>query len=150
MRIRPGRLTMLLPLAAIAGLPVWGLAQALDLRPGLWEVSMERQVNGQRASPLQDSECLTAQDVKALGDLRKFVTSGSLLGIEDTCTISDYKASGTKVTFTAACRDGDERSTVHVEATVSAEAYRIVADIKGDGLTSRLERSGRHVGSCSY
>jgi len=137
-----------LVLTTLASAATSSAPQSLDLRPGLWETKLERELHGKTLSAQTEKECLTASDLKEYGDLKGFVTMVALLG-QETCTVADYRTEGARTRFNAACK-GDSPARVAVEANVAAEAYSIVSDVKaGDGNTYRVKLSGRRLGACA-
>lgn len=144
-----------LALALTSGLQASStLGEPLELRPGLWELELERVIGDHRVGAEDVKECITSEDLRELGDLRRFVVAMSLTGAHEECTLADFEVAGNSatsksVTFTASCDDGDEHSSARVAATVASDSYTIVADIETDeGVAIRIERSGRRLGSC--
>jgi hypothetical protein len=129
---------------AVAALTIPVHGQSLQLRPGKYETTMERSAMGHTLPPLKNVECVTVEDVK---NLKGFATR--LAQADETCTISNYRESREKVTFTSICDEEGVRSTAHAELTLGSESFRLVVESKDDeGVEMTLTLTTRRIGAC--
>lgn len=119
-------------------------AQTVDLRPGRYAVTVEVEMPGMKMPPEKDVQCVTREDLKNLSRLA-FDEE-----LEKTCKVFDYKATGSKMTFTATCGDSGEPLKMNVDMTLAPESFVGVMKATQQGrpvMTSRV--SGKRIGDCA-
>ena len=139
------RSRLLFPAVALAAMSVMLSAQALDLRLGQWEYTINLKMptealaqlppaaRAQFQQPQTNKGCLTAEDLKEL-NLAKTD--------DDDCKVTSKKISGSVADIVMKC--DDRTQTVHYEA-LSRESMRgTVKNTGGDG-PSEIAISGKWV-----
>jgi uncharacterized protein DUF3617 len=115
----------------------------LALRPGKYDVKLEVTMAGLPLPMSQeDVDCLSPDDamdlVKAM--LRELATAQS-------CTASNIKQTGNKLTFDAACVVEGAQVTSSTELTLQSEtAYTAVMTVKTSGLDTVMKITGKWAG----
>jgi hypothetical protein len=124
---------------AVSGLNI-GSAQAVDLRPGRYEVTMEMGPVGMTEPADKDVQCITSEDLK---DLPKMALQGEFAEL---CKVNDYKASRSKLTFTAVCEGS---LTMKVDMTFAPESFTGVMTTLDKGRTVMTTKaSAKRLGDC--
>jgi hypothetical protein len=125
-----------------AGLPA--LAQTPVLRPGKYAIETTMEMpGGQKMPPMKQEQCITAADLK---DMSKGVMPKEMA---DTCKVSDYKATATKITFNAACNQGGVSSTMAFESTLTPDTQDTVIKAKSAMGEMTIKMAGKRVGDCT-
>ena len=118
--------------------PAASEGQQLPIRPGQYEYTIDG------FEHQKTLECLTAADLK--GDLAElFAREADDL----TCTASDIKTTGNRMTFITTCQDDDLRISMNTEMTFATDAFTVVS--KGKDLAGRMsitKLSAKRVGEC--
>jgi hypothetical protein len=143
-----GALSMAAAAVLVTAATISAMAQGLPIRPGMWQMTMERTVDGRPAPPLQNEECLTAQDLQEYADVKQFALAMTLTGDADECKVTDVNVTGSKVTFTAQCDDGGTRSRSAVEVDMTADAFRAVTRTEAGAMAVTSTLTGKRTGSC--
>ncbi len=131
-----------------AALPV--AAQAADMAPGLWEISLEARVAGQAGfapEPFRLTQCLTAADVRDPSALLGGFANPGASG----CTYSDKRYVGDSFRFVMQCAgsygiraEGEVRfSSDSMNGTITS-----VANVGGEKATLTNKVSARRLGGC--
>ena len=138
--------TVVVALAVLAGVTV-AIAQG-PMRPGRWDSTMQMQMAG---SPIQmpemkSSRCVTPEDAK--DPSRSLPTGPEGRGNQKSdCKVSDYKTSGSTVTWKMACTS-PQPTTGTGEMTFSDDAYTgtLKMEMAQGAMTMKL--AGKRVGDC--
>lgn len=136
---------------ALAGATL-ALAADTILKPGRWEVTLRMDVGADGAptekvtqEPIVAVNCVTA------AELAKDVTAlhNPATMLDKSCRISNYRATGREIRYTATCR---EMAMDYVFTVVSPDSYTSVATTHGDDpyLKMVFRTTGRRTGdACS-
>ncbi len=135
---------MIRPLAALAMFALATLANAQEMKPGLWEITTTMQMQGMQMPGQKFTHCYTAQDVAA----------GKQYQGDDKskCAISNMKTGGGNVSYDMACAFEGGKMTGSVKGTMSPTAYsfdqkmRMTPD-QGMGEMHSIIK-GRRLGDC--
>ncbi len=125
-------------------------AQAADLSPGLWEITLETQtarLPGFPREPFRLTQCLTEADAKdpsaLLGGLANPGASG--------CTYTDKAYSGNTFRFTMQCAGSfaiRSQGEVRFTADTMKGTINTVADVGAEKLKLGNKISARRLGGC--
>ena len=136
----------------------------ISVRPGQYEYSFEMDLGpgskealdtvfaaaGAGTQKQKVLQCVTAEDVKEMKDAESIVKVFTReIEADGDCKISDAKAVGNKLTYTATCVDGNSRMTMITEMTFSGDSLTATTkgtDYDGRPITSKL--SAKRVGEC--
>jgi hypothetical protein len=132
--------TWLLAVALAAGVQAQGPRQ-----DGRWEVKIEMELPGLPAMPPQtQTTCITPEDA---ANPQKAMLAGGPADAAN-CKISDYKAAGSRVTYSLKC-EGQVPLSGTGDFTYTGNTYTGIfkADMAGQMLTIRY--SGKRLGDCS-
>jgi hypothetical protein len=118
-----------------------GYVSAADpIREGYWEVTSQTEMPGMPmklpASTIK--HCYTKEDVK---------DHKSVINRDKNCTLTDYKVSGNKVTWTMKCT-GESAGTFSGETVFSADAYHSTMKMNAQGHTMTVKVKGKRIGEC--
>jgi hypothetical protein len=121
------------------------LAQTVNLRPGQYEMTAEITMpSGPPMPPQKQTDCITAEDLK---DFSKAFQDPEFA---KACQVSDYKASGSKVTFLTECKEDGVRMTGKTEMTFTADSFTGLTTTKDDaGNVITMKASGKRIGDCT-
>ena len=110
---------------------------------GQWEVTTQTEMSGM---PVQMPArvrliCITSQDM-----------DGPPIGADPSCTISNYRKSGSSATWQMACRGeanmtGEGRIDFHGN-TYSGGSVMSIQMAPGQAMQMRMTYSGRRIGNC--
>ncbi len=128
-------------LLALVATAAWA---QLALRPGKYNVTLELTLPGAPISSTQeDTDCLSAEDAK---DLVKAMMRE--LSAEQTCTASNVKTAGSKLTFDAACTIQGNVVSANTELTIKSDtAYDATMKINAAGVSTTLKIAGQWAGA---
>jgi len=112
------------------------LGADLIMRPGRWEVTVQMEFAGKEvppgmpfAEPFTNIDCVTAEEAKA------GLQEEMLKQVPENCTVSDFKASGKELTYSARCKEEDVgdvmmklRMIVHSPDSYSATSTSYTSD----------------------
>lgn len=122
-------------------------AQTVDLRPGRYEATLEMVMMGEKMPPEKEVQCITREDLKDLTKMMSFSLGDEF---DKMCKVSDYKGTGTKVTYTSICGEGADRLTTSVDLTFTPESFVGVMKSTGKGKTVVSSRmSAKRIGDCA-
>jgi hypothetical protein len=114
------------------------LHAALNVKAGLWEITTT--VNGHKADVQQ--KCYLQKDIDDLEKMQK----GAAGKANQPCTYSDYKESGSTVTYKMTCRfGGGKPSTSLVTSTYNGDTAS--STITSGGTVSTV--NSKRVGNCN-
>lgn len=122
---------LLLPALSMAG-------GAPDMKPGLWEITVNTQMQGMNIPPSTTTQCLTEEDI---------VPAGNQPGQE--CEVIDMKVSGNTVTWIMRCsgQGGDVESTGRIE--YQGDSFQgSMTTIIGEGMSVESIMTGKRLGDC--
>ena len=110
-------------------------------KPGLWEMTMQMDMPDMpmKLPPFKHTMCVTAEDLK---DPQKSVPSDP----KSTCTISDYKIDGNKVTWAMECPKQKMKGTG--EATYTADSFTATTHLTMEDREMTMKYSGKWKGEC--
>jgi hypothetical protein len=116
---------------------------AEGIRPGMWEITSTMDMPGMpmKMPPTTVKHCYTNEDVK---DQKKMVNR------DKDCTITDFKSSGSKVTWKMKCT-GQHPGTFSGETTFAADSYDSSMKMEsagGKGSSMNMKVKGKRVGNC--
>ena len=125
-------------------------------RDGNWEVTVEMQMPnmpaGMKMPPMKSTQCVTKEDA---ADPNKMVPSRPERGrTPSDCKVSDYKASGNKVTYNVACTGAQPMSGT-AEFVYEAETYNgtMVMNMSmergGSSMPMTMKYAGKRLGDCT-
>ena len=125
-------------------------AQAQDISPGLWQLSVETRVSaapGFAPAPYTLNQCFTAADARDPSRVLGGVANPGASG----CTYTDKAYSGNTFRFTMQCGGAfaiSTRGEVSFTATTLDGTITAIADLGGQKteLSSRI--SGKRMGGC--
>jgi hypothetical protein len=114
-------------------------------RDGKWEVKMEMDMPGMPAGmpPMSSTQCITPEEAK---DPQKAMPQGRG-GANNNCKISDYKADGSKVSWSMKCDPPQEMSGTG-EFTYGADSYTGIMKMNRGGQTITMKYTGKRIGDC--
>lgn len=118
-----------------------GYAFAADtIREGYWEITSQSEMPGMpmKLPPSTMRHCYTKEDVK---DQKRVINR------DKNCTLTDYKVSGNKVTWTMKCT-GEQAGTFSGETVFSADAYNSIMKMNTQGHTMTVKVKGKRIGEC--
>lgn len=128
-------------LLALAATAAWA---QLALRPGKYNVTMELTLPGAPVSDAQeDTDCLSPDDAKDLvkAMMRELSTAQS-------CTASNVRTTGNKLTFDAACTLDGNVVSANTELTIKNDtSYAAVMKVDAAGVSTTLKIAGQWVGA---
>lgn len=136
--------TLVIGLALIA--TASATAQTNPMRPGRWEVTMQMEMPGMpMAMPaMKNTRCVTQQDIDSPG---RGLPSGPEKNPNE-CKVSDYKVSGSTVTWTMACT-GQPSMTGTGELRFTGDAYEGLVKMTMDQQQMTMKMSGKRLGDCT-
>jgi hypothetical protein len=124
-----------------AGLPA--LAQTPVLRPGKYASTTEMDMpGGQKMPPMKQEQCITAAD---LTDMSKGMLGKGM----ESCKVSDYKATASKITYVAACTNSGVTTTVNADINLTPDAYDAVMKMTGAMGDITMKMSAKRIGDCA-
>ena len=128
-------------LLALAATAAWA---QLALRPGKYNVTMELTLPGAPISNTQeDTDCLSPEDAK---DLVKAMMRE--LSSESSCSASNVKTAGNKLTFDAACTVQGNIVSANTELTLKSDtSYAAVMKVNAAGVNTTLKIAGEWAGA---
>jgi hypothetical protein len=118
----------------------------IPLRDGNWEVTVQVQVPGMpmKMPDIKDVRCLTRDQLK---DPSLAMPSASPDSNND-CKVSDYKATGTKATWTMACTVPMPISGSG-EITYAGDTYSGSMTLATGGGDATMKFTGKRLGDCT-
>ena len=139
--MRAKQILAAIALLALAATAAWA---QLALRPGKYNVTMELTLPGAPISNTQeDTDCLTPEDAK---DLVKAMMRE--LTSESSCSASNVKQAGNKLTFDAACTIQGNVVSSATELTITSDtAYTAVMQVNAAGVNTQLKIAGKWAGA---
>jgi hypothetical protein len=119
-------------------------AQAVNLKPGRYEATVEMELAGSptKMPPIKDTQCLTAEDLK---DLSNFLAGSDE---PEQCKISDYRNVGNKVTFNATCAEDGRSYSMNVELMFSGESFTGLMKSTDKGKEMTIRTVAKRIGDC--
>jgi hypothetical protein len=146
MGILSTRLDMRKILALACALLVFNTAQAIEPKPGLWNLTVTTTPDGggKPIGPFYRSQCLSQEDIRDPEQL--FAESGM-----DDCTFNGKKQQGSRYDFTLQCGGSlpmSGQGTVNYGAESFEGELNLVTEIQGLDLATTTIASGQRVGEC--
>lgn len=136
--------------AVLAGaciLSVFARTSNLNLRPGMYVVTVTYEVQDQRESePRTATRCISNRDLNEPESIFAAQTSGSA-DSERTCSVRNLKTANDRVSYDADCSN----RSVHVNGNVNGDEFSVVRMVrpKGNQLVSlRFTVHGKRTGDC--
>ena len=119
-------------------------AQAVNLKPGRYEVSVEMEMANSptKMPPMKDTQCITAEDLKDFS--RLLVDSEE----RERCKISDYRATGSKVTFNATCVEDGETYKMDAEMMFAGDSFTGMMRSNHKGQAMTIKSVAKRTGAC--
>lgn len=135
------RMMLLLCATLLFAVSVTATSAASPMKEGLWEITTVTEMPGIpfKIPPTTVTHCYSKDDVS---DQKKVVTSG-----DKNCTVSDFKATGNKVSWTMICT-GDNPGTFKGETTFSGDSYSSIMKMDAGGHKATMNVKGKRVGVC--
>lgn len=135
----------LLWFALLCGSAVAVAAETPLVQPGLWEVSIDREMEGQAAKlPTQSMRvCMKAQEV---ADPTKMIPANP------GCKLSEVKHSGKQMSWQVSCRNahGEVRGTGHIN--LEGDRYHghmdAFATVRGKAFAMKTLYAGKRLSDC--
>lgn len=126
------------------------LAAQNPMRPGQWETVMQMEMPGMpmKMPEMKNAQCVTAED------LAKDPSTGLPRGMagqrgnKDTCTVSDYKVDGSRVTWSMACT-GQMAMNGTGEMTFKGDSYTGVMKMSMPQGEMTMNVAGKRLGDCT-
>jgi hypothetical protein len=118
------------------GLVVSAVAAQGPMREGNWETTMQMEMPGMSMPAMKSTQCVTKAQLQ---DPVKTLPSAS-----PGCTMSDYKADGTKVSWKMACKEMAGTG----EITFKGDSYEGLMNVTSPHVMS-MKMSGKRVGDCA-
>jgi hypothetical protein len=120
------------------------LAQAQEMKPGLWELVTTMKMQGMQMPGGKFTHCYTAQDLAA---------GKQYSGDEASkCSISNMKSAGGSISYDIACNSEGGKMSGSVKGTVSPTAYTFEQKMRmtpDQGMGEMLSTiKGRRLGDC--
>ncbi len=116
------------------------------MRAGQWEVSMQMQMQGMAMPEMKRTQCITPEQ------LEKDPTSGLPNGARgagpDACKVSDYKQTGSTVTWKMACT-GAQAMTGDGELMFSGDTYAGTVKMMMEQGAMSMKMTGKRLGDCT-
>jgi hypothetical protein len=130
--------------AALLGLAATAAWGQLALRPGKYDVMLEITLPGSPAASVQkETDCLSAEDAKDL--VRAMLRE---LAAEQTCSASNVKTTGNRLTFDAACAVQGVVISATGDLTIKSDtSYDALMKVGAAGVDTTLKIAGRWVGA---
>jgi hypothetical protein len=121
-------------------------AQNNPMRPGRWEVAVQMEMPGMpMAMPaMKNTRCITQQEIDSPN---KGLPTGPEKNPND-CKVSDYKVSGSTVTWAMACT-GQASMTGTGELRFTGDAYDGLVKMTMDQHQMTMKMSGKRLGDCT-
>lgn len=120
-------------------------AQANPMRPGRWEVSASMQMGTMSMPPMTNSQCITAEDLKkAENDM----PAGFGQGPQGNCKVSDYKVSGSTVTWKMQCT-GPQTTSGEGRMVFDGDTYDGTMTMQMPQGTMTVKATGKRTGDCT-
>ena len=115
-------------------------------RDGRWEVTMEMDMPGMpmKLPPVKTIQCITKEQA---GDPNQAVPQGPQ-DKNNACKASDYKVSGSTVTWTMKC-EGKTPMTGTGEITYAADSYDGWMKVKTADGEMAMKYKGKRLGDCT-
>jgi hypothetical protein len=134
-------------LLLLAATSIAGTAQAIEPKPGLWELAATVTVEGaaQSYGPYYRSQCLSKED---LHDPEKLLADNSM----PECSYSNIRDKDNRFDFTVQC-GGQIPMSGQGSVSYSEEKFEgsvdITADLQGLPIATRSQVSGTRAGECT-
>jgi hypothetical protein len=121
------------------------VAAQSPMRPGRWEVTMQMQMANMpmQMPEMKTTRCVTAEELK---DPQKAVPGASQN--PNACKVSDYKVTGSIVTWNIACGPPQEMSGSG-EITFSNDTYAGAMKMTTPQGVTTMKTTGKRVGDCT-
>ena len=103
---------------------------------------MEMANSPTKMPPMKDTQCITAEDLKDFS--RLLVDSEE----RERCKISDYRATGSKVTFNASCVEDGESYRMAVEMMFAADSFTGLMKSNHKGQAMTITSVAKRIGDC--
>lgn len=114
---------------------------AIDLKEGLWEMSVKMEVKGMPMPiPAQKyTQCVTKDKLVPTGEGSKDVN----------CKVIDYKISGNSITWKMVCKDDEGETTIIGKGTYNLDKFGGETKVKThDGMEMVQNITGKWIGKC--
>lgn len=137
--------TTLLFLVGVVALTASVVAtQAVNLKPGRYEVSVEMEMadSPTKMPPMKDTQCITAEDLKDFS--RLLVDSEE----RERCKVSDYRAVGNKVSFNATCVEDGESYKMDAEMTFAGDSFTGMMRSNHKGQAMTIKSMAKRIDDC--
>ena len=136
------RLLALLGVVALTASVV--LAQAVNLKPGRYEVSVEMEMANSptKMPPMKDTQCITAEDLK---DFSKLLVDSEE---RERCKVSDYRAVGNTVSFNATCVEDGETYRMDAEMVFAGDSFTGMMRSNHKGQAMTIKSVAKRIGDC--
>jgi hypothetical protein len=137
------RFSRVLALLLIAACVTSAAGQTVSLRPGRYETVAEIDMAGTKMPSQKGIQCITDDDLTTLS--KKLIEQQ----FGEDCKVSDYKASGNKITFNTECKDEDAK-TMNVEMVFAAESFTLLIKSKdSSGQVMNIRSTAKRTGECA-
>ena len=128
---------------ALCGMIAAAVSAQGPMREGRWEVTMQMQMPNMpmQMPAMKNSQCITKEQLQ---DPSKGLPSASP-DRNNSCTVSDYKADGNKVTWKMACPD----MTGTGEITFKGDTYDGLMKLTSSQGEMSMKMSAKRLGDCT-
>ncbi len=121
------------------------LAQQSPMRPGNWEVIMKMSMPGMEMPPMKQAQCITQEMLK---DPQSAIPKGPGQG-ENDCKMSDYKMSGSTVSYKMICTKPQPMTMVGEMKYSGTDAYVGTVQMDMSGQKVSMSMDAKRLGDCA-
>jgi hypothetical protein len=120
------------------------------MRPGRWEVTMQMQMPNLpvQMPEMKTTQCVTPEQLKDPASTVPRGPQGNRGSTNQDCKVSDYKASGNKVTWNMSCTTPEPMSSSG-EMTFADDSYTGTMTMKSPQGDMSMKLSGKRLGECT-
>lgn len=117
------------------------IAQAEEMKPGLWEITSQMRAQGMQMPAMKFTHCYSSKDISEGRHYRP--------DPQNECKMSNLKQSGNDVSFDMKCQDGGQAMTMSVKGTVTATTFRFEQKMRTAEMGEMLSTTqGKRIGDC--
>jgi len=113
---------------------------ALNMEPGLWEITIKTEMSGMETPPMKHTQCLTKKDVVPQGPQQP--------GQE--CKMTDVKVDGDTVTWSLECTTQGGKIEGTGKMIYSGDSFKgtMVMSMPQINMNITTNMSGKRIGDC--
>lgn len=124
-------------------------AQSNPMRPGRWQTTMQMQMPNMPQMPpmtMTNTQCITAQQLEK--DPASGLPRGTQSPNQGMCKVSDFKISGSTVSWKMAC-SGEQAMTGEGELTFVQDSYTGTMKMTMAQGAMTMKMTGKRLGDCT-